>query len=208
MSEQETTTNYLNGYLDRAYNYFNEMLFAGSLTPVVITLRAKPGKARGFYAAPEIGFVTANDEQQIAEIAIHIQRKDDSAGILSTLVHEMVHHRQELEGKPSKGAYHNKQWCQMMMEIGLTPVNDRGQVELKATGRSVTHTIDDNGEFDQVCKQWLDDNGPVPVFELPKPKKNYTKKTKYACPFCDIVAYGKPDLYIICGNCDSPLGEY
>jgi len=36
-------------------------------------------------------------------------------------------------------------------------------------------------------------------------KKSYVKKMKYVCDGCNIKLWGKSDLNIICGNCNSVL---
>jgi predicted SprT family Zn-dependent metalloprotease len=39
--------------------------------------------------------------------------------VLSTLVHEMVHHWQQHEGTPSKSKPHNREWGSKMRSVGM-----------------------------------------------------------------------------------------
>ena len=58
----------------------------------------------------------------------------------STLVHEMCHLWQEDFGKPSRGGYHNRQWADKMIQVGLMPT-DTGEPGGQLTGQRVTHYI-------------------------------------------------------------------
>jgi hypothetical protein len=42
---------------------------------------------------------------------------------MSTLVHEQCHQQQAEQGRPSRSGYHNKEWSQKMLAIGLQPIN-------------------------------------------------------------------------------------
>lgn len=67
----------------------------------------------------------------------------------STLVHEMCHLWQEDFGRPSRGGYHNSQWADKMIQVGLMP-SDTGEAGGKRTGQSITHYIIPGGKFEQV----------------------------------------------------------
>jgi len=66
------------------------------------------------------------------------QRTDEE--ILSTLVHEMVHHWQGHFGKPGRGRYHNHQWADKMEALGLVPTHT-GLPGGRKVGQLVTHSI-------------------------------------------------------------------
>ena len=129
--------------------------------------------------------------------------------VLSTLVHEMVHLWQHRFGKPPRKAYHDKQWAAKMKEIGLPP-SATGAPGGKETGQKMSHYIEEGGPFDKMCLQWLNANrGGVLYHDLAgdeeakaKRKKKATSKTKYTCPDCDAAAWGKPNLHLICGDCE------
>lgn len=118
----------------------------------------------------------------------------------------MVHHWHQEFGTPGKNGYHNQEWADKMIELGLQPVSiDKpGGV----TGRKVTHEIVADGPFEKACDAFLAEGYLVTWQTLPHlkgakdPKKN---KVKYICPQCEAKAWGKPDLYIKCGDCDTAM---
>lgn len=111
--------------LNRAYAFFNDRLFAGELPAYLVTLqRAK--KAYGYFAGGRFG---SKDGKTVTdEIALNPSHFRDrtTEQSLSTLVHEMVHLWQHHFGKPSRAAYHNKEWAAKMHMVGLVP-SDTGQ---------------------------------------------------------------------------------
>jgi len=106
---------------------------------------------------------------------------------MSTLVHEMVHQWQQDHGSPPRRCYHNTEWAERMVEIGLIP-SDTGQPGGRPTGQTMTHYIDPDGRFLDALKRmpteyvlpWVSD-GPN---DKGKPKKPRPKKYKFICPEC------------------------
>ena len=127
--------------------------------------------------------------------------------ILQTLGHEMAHHWQFTFGKPSRSGYHNKEWAAKMIEIGLIP-SDTGAPGGKTTGEKVSHYIAEAGPFALACADFLAQHGAVlfsdraGVQAAAKPKNT---RTKYTCPSCQMNAWGKPSLQILCIECDEQL---
>ena len=120
---------------------------------------------------------------------------------LSTLVHEMCHLEQAHFGKPSRNGYHNKGWADMMDAVGLAPFSIKDPT--KRTGQSCSHKITEGGAFDTQCAALMADG-----FQLDwatkgarsKPKSKSQNKVKYCCPDCDVAAWGKPGLLILCAD--------
>ena len=111
--------------LNSAFNYFNTELFGAKLLPVcVITI--PPARGLNGYYRPE-RFIARSDDNDserdsVDEIALNPDNFDrDDINILSTLVHEMIHHWQKAFGKPSRTSYHNKEWGRKMESLGLMP---------------------------------------------------------------------------------------
>jgi hypothetical protein len=203
MPGKPTTVTYTR--LDEAFDYFNAMLFDGSLPACLITWQRKR-TAYGYFSPHR--FRDLYGDQKTDEIALNPQGFNDrtQAEILSTLVHEMVHLWQEHQGKPSRKCYHNRQWASKMDEVGLTPTHT-GLPGGNRTGQRMTHIIRANGPFEEACKallkrgpfiQWADQ----PDEETPKKKAS---KTKYSCPTCDLNAWAKPDVHLVCGDCEEPM---
>jgi hypothetical protein len=190
-----------------AYHFFNLRLFAGSLPDCLITLQRKGG-SYGYFASERFG--TADGSTVTDEIALnpsHFKYRP-AAEVLSTLVHEMAHLWQHHFGKVSRGGYHNAQWAAKMREVGLIP-SDTGQPGGKETGQKMTHYIEPGGKFAGHCEVLLSEGFIVPYVELwdeVKATKSKAKnKTKFVCGSCSAAAWGKPELKIICAECEEVM---
>ena len=129
----------------RAYDFFNSELFAGSLPQVLVTLQ-RHANTRGYFAP--LRFKGRINKQSVHELALNPDnftgRSDEM--ILSTLVHEMAHVWQQTYGEPSRRGYHNRQWAGKMREVGLQPTST-GEPGGMQTGQAVTHLIIPEGRF-------------------------------------------------------------
>jgi SprT-like family len=148
-------------------------------------------------------------ETVTAELSINPQMLTALAPdvVVSTVVHEMTHHWQQICGHPPKRPYHNREWANKMESIGLMPSNT-GLAGGKRTGSSVSHYIIDSGPF-QVAFEKMPREYLLPWLSLEqtpaeKPKKD-PSKTRYTCPACGINTWGKPDLNLLCIDCQQPL---
>ena len=215
----------LSGRFQTAFDFFNARLFSGKLPQVIITTQRHRG-AYGFFS-PESYIQRKFDEEGdmlVPEFRVHeISIMPDAMylrtdrEVLSTLVHEMCHLRQQEEGKPSRNGYHNRQWADYMREIGLEPSAygkmDSRNPELPAdqkdkcgegaaTGQKVSHFIVPRGAFDRSCAELLKSGFTLDLQQLPRlsaaPKKN---KLKYTCPQCGINAWAKSGIKLACGEC-------
>ena len=195
--------------LQDAYDHFNDHLFGGELPPCIITLQRK-SKAYGYFSGSR--FANRDNPNEIHdEIALnpqHFQTRTPTQ-ILSTLAHEMAHLWQHHHGKPSRRAYHNKEWAAKMIAIGLIP-SDTGAPGGKTTGQFVSHYIAEGGFFATACAAFLAKNGTV-LFtdragdDTAKAKKKAASRAKYSCPSCGINLWGKPGLAVLCIECDERL---
>jgi hypothetical protein len=193
--------------LAAAFDFFNRRLFDGQLPPAIITLQRKAG-SHGYYSASRFeGRI--DDSRETDEIALNpgtfIGRTDTD--ILSTLAHEMVHHWQAHFGKPSRGRYHNHEWADRMEAIGLMP-SHTGQPGGNRVGQAMTHYIIGSGLFASTCHdllaggvrlEWQSREWKSPA------SKTRSSKTKYTCPQCELNAWAKPDVLLICGECQCQL---
>ena len=192
--------------LDDAFAYFNRHLFGGRLPTCLITMQ-RSKSAYGYFAGDRFG---SKDGKEVTdEIALNPShfRERSSEQSLSTLVHEMTHLEQHHFGKPSRAGYHNKEWAKLMREVGLIP-SDTGAPGGKEVGQRVSHYIEAGGRFERACAD-LVKRGFDPLYvELWSEggekirKKKAASKTRYACPGCQTNAWAKPDVYLVCGDCD------
>jgi predicted SprT family Zn-dependent metalloprotease len=188
-----------------AYDWFNTRLFEGKLPPCLITLQRK-ARSRGYFATDRFGHRYA--EVLTDELALNpdtFQGRGDKE-ILSTLVHEMCHCWQRHFGTPSRTGYHNREWAQTMVRVGLMP-SDTGAPGGKETGQRVSHYILPGGAFDQTADALLATGFRLNWQSL-APERQESKarsKTKFTCPSCGQNAWAKPDASLMCGDCEEPM---
>lgn len=162
--------------------------------------------ALGFFSGER--FTNTADPKEITdEIALNplhfANRKPDE--VLSTLTHEMVHLWQHHFGRKPRKGYHDKQWASKMRSIGLIPTAT-GEPGGKETGQQMTHLIDINGRYAQAALKLLIEHPAILYADLagendPARKKKSASKTKYSCPECELNAWAKPQVLLICGSC-------
>lgn len=195
--------------LAAAYDFFNARLFEGRLPRCLLTMQRK-NKAYGYFAGSRFGSVSGDHiADEIALNPSHFRARTTEQS-LSTLVHEMTHLEQHHFGKPSRAGYHNKEWAGLMRRVGLVPT-DTGQPGGKETGQQVTHCIEQGGRFAAACAELIATGFAVEYVELwgdeeaRKRKAKAISKTRYSCPDCDMNAWGKPGLHLVCGDCSVAL---
>jgi predicted SprT family Zn-dependent metalloprotease len=136
------------GELQAAYDFFNRALFDGELPPCLITLQRK-GRYNGFYSDKQFKNGKGDHADEIAINPKHMSSSFEV--VMSTLVHEMAHLWQYHFGKPSRGGYHNREWAEKMLWLGLRPTNNDDAD--KMTGQSMSHRIVDGGRFALACAE-------------------------------------------------------
>ena len=193
--------------MSEAFDFFNSCLFDGALPDCLITLQRKGGTL-GFFAGSRFGTVEGGGgvADEIALNPTHFKART-AEQVLSTLVHEMAHLWQYHHGKISRAGYHDRQWAMKMQEIGLIP-SDTGAKDGKKTGQKMSHYIEPDGLFSSHCATLLNNGFIVPYIELwdeCKAKNKAKSKTKFTCPECGANAWGKPELKIICADCDETM---
>ena len=190
--------------LDHAFQYFNDQLFGNALPACSVTISRSRS---AFGSCTHQNWVLPGEEEdvKISEIAmsslIGLGRPTDV--ILGTLVHEMCHLWQFLEGTPGKGAYHNKEWAKKMEEVGLCP-SATGEEGGKRTGRKVSHYIIEGGIFQDLAMALMHEGFEINGFEVARSRGRGLegKRDKLTCPQCEVNAWGKHDIKLVCGVCD------
>lgn len=178
----------------------------------------------GYFSANS--WVKRSSKVNVHEIAINPDATDlRDNEFHQTLVHEMVHQWQEEYGTPSRKCYHNREWADKMVEVGLIPYNIKEPQ--KMTGQSVSDFLIENGKLAILINQLEKDNFFVPlepkrflsrqiiindsgVGELqpeleesgPEETSKMGKKYKFTCN-CQTNLWGKYDLNVSCNICKS-----
>lgn len=193
-----------------AYDFYNARLFDEELPQVLFTLQRKRN-ARGYFSPDR--FATRGDDHpaDVHEIALNpdtfVDRTDKD--ILSTLVHEMVHLWQmEYGEKFPRRNYHNREWADRMLGIGLIP-SATGEEGGPETGTKMTHYIEDGGLFDTITDEFLESGFAFPIEAkrlAPRAAADRSKnKTAYVCPGCGAKIWGKLGVKALCGDCEVPF---
>ena len=153
--------------LQRAYDHFNARLFGGDLPSCLITLRSS-GRQHGYHHSER--FINAQGKT-LDELALHPGQFTLRAPeeVLSTLVHEMVHHWQSHFGRPSRSNPHNREWGFKMLEVGLEP-SSTGLPGGKQTGTTVSHYILPGGRYVTACRELLGEGFEIPWYDRHVPR--------------------------------------
>ncbi|MEM9775513.1 MAG: SprT-like domain-containing protein [Chloroflexota bacterium] len=149
----QTITEEIYSTIEGAFNFFNERLFGGKLPPCLFTLQ-RTYNAAGYYHRRkfrEIKGVAYTDE--IALNPVHFLHYRGDMEIMQTLCHEMVHMWQVHFGKPSQRTYHNRQWANKMISIGLMP-SHTGQPGGKQTGQQMSDYPMPGEKFEKAFNEW------------------------------------------------------
>lgn len=197
--------------LHRAYHFFNTRLFDGQLPPCLITMQRRR-RTYGYFSGERWNSQRGTVTDEIALNPAYFATRSLEQ-VLSTLVHEMVHLWQHHYGKPSRRAYHNRQWADKMEAVGLVP-SDTGQPDGKRTGERVSHFIQEGGPFARACQvllargfviSWHDRAWEAAGKGTGKQKGKAGGRTKYTCPKCGLNAWAKPAVVLVCGTCEVAL---
>ncbi len=206
------------------YKYFNRVLFAGALPPVILNF-SRHANSYGFFT-PERWHRGDERTHEISINPAHLASRPprDTA---STLVHEMAHLWQHMFGTPPRKGYHDREWALKMKELGLTPIDPSTGKE-RMSAPNLKHRIEAGGAYDQAFAAmppeylfpWQCDEAEMPrrakgaakvagddeEGEEGEGKAKSKNKVKYTCP-CAVNVWGKPDLALQCMSCGQPFAQ-
>lgn len=206
------------GSLIKCFREINRVFFDNKLQEPVITLQRK-GKAFGYFSGDR--FIHGQHETLTDEIALNpaMQAGCSFKEIIATLAHECCHmwqfHWSDFEcRRGTMRGYHDKEWGEKMISIGLMP-SHTGEIEGRKTGRNMSHYIIKGGVFDKFVQkliangydmQWqewvnlLRKTGGLDYIDdaLLKSQKSNLSKTKFTCKTCNLNAWAKPSAKIAC----------
>ena len=145
---QEHVKDYIT--LSDCYDRFNDRLFGGKLRGCVLTFEDR-GQHFGYYR--QGGFIGRDGGERRDEICLnprHFLANTGDLELLQTLVHEQVHQWQTQFGKPSLRTYHNREWADKMLSVGLTP-SDTGRPGGVQTGQKMADYATKGGAFLEIA---------------------------------------------------------
>lgn len=197
------------GALTLAFDFFNERLFAARLPRCLLAPEHRKG-TRGTFTAQVIERTDgAVADKLTLNLAAAPERTD--LELLSTLVHEMVHLRQQRFGSPGRGRYHNREWAAMMKAVGLQP-SDTGAPGGKETGDRMSHFVVPDGPFARAARELLTTGFAIPWKERTlepaagahrdgeEAVSRSGRWFKFVCPQCGRIARAAYDARLVCGE--------
>lgn len=150
-------------FFTTAFDYFNEQLFDNTLPPVIFTVNRKKSLV-GCFSFERWVDGAGVKQHEIGMNPQHISRLP-LIEVFQTLVHEMVHEKQFCFGKPSRGGYHNKEWANDMISVGLMP-STTGKPGGKVTGQGMSDYPMPNGKFMKATVAFMQEKGvELPLVE-------------------------------------------
>ena len=164
-SKELSPTKDLYDAIEKMFNHFNSSLFDNSLPSVVITMQ-KQKNVMGYFSP--FSWVSNQDQKKYHEIAINPEyiATFPLIEVLQTLTHELCHAHQTCFGKPSRTGYHNKEWSQKMLSIGLIP-SSTGKPGGKQVGQKMSDYPEPNGRFIKACEALvLQNNATLPIVAI------------------------------------------
>lgn len=150
----------LSNAMQLAFDHFNYDLFDNKLPPILFTNQRQQGMM-GYFAPNRWTSTNGNHCHEIAINPSYVG-KATLIELMQTLVHEMVHCWQFCFGKPGRAAYHNKEWANKMISVGLMP-SSTGQPGGAMVGQHMADYPVPNGRFIKSCENLLKDKS----FSLP-----------------------------------------
>lgn len=215
------------GLFQHIFDFYNDHLFGGAIKDCVIVITRK-SRVMGHFSYKRWYH---KDEKDTDELAVNPSQfhKYPLIEICQTIVHEMVHAWQYHYGKPSNRGYHNKQFAEKMIEVGLMP-SSTGKPGGKDVGQNMADYPIEGGSFlkytellmnSDIFSQLYFEVSPkiVTMIDQDKPlfdqikdliptqetntnsKPKAKSKIKYSCSCSNV--WGKPGLVITCNSCQT-----
>ncbi len=167
MERSTTPTGEFYGFLQCAYDLFNQRLFGGNLPACLLTVQREK-KTMGYFSAQRWSNPAGRQVHEISLNPVHFANHR-LIEVLQTLVHEMSHLWQHEFGKASVRTYHNRGWAEKMESIGLMP-SATGRPGGKKTGQNMMDYPIKEGGFSKACVALLQEGHQLPwVDRFPAP---------------------------------------
>jgi len=134
--------------LEALAEYFNRMLFDGSLPTPLICVR--PGIRAPAWLSTDRW--RDNEGTSVFELAINADLLAQASwlALMQTLVFQQCRLWQVIHGDPSRPGYYNSEWANKMEEIGLMP-SSTGRPGGKRVGQGMSCYVMSDGQFLAAC---------------------------------------------------------
>lgn len=126
MMKKQTPTEQAYSELQLAFDHYNQALFDGQLPQCLLTLQRSNKRTMAYYCHKR--FEHSSNGDRVDEIAMNpiFFATVPPLEIMQSIVHEMCHEWQWHFGTPSRSGYHNAEWADKMVAVGLMPSTTGG----------------------------------------------------------------------------------
>jgi predicted RNA-binding Zn-ribbon protein involved in translation (DUF1610 family) len=175
-----------NTAIQKAIDHLNRELFDSRLPDVFVRYETR-ANSDGFYTPS--GFSARDGKYEKDCIALNSDRfvgKTDLQ-ILADLGHLLCHHGQYHFGTAPARHYHDEEWSELMVSIGLQP-SSTGAAGGKITGKKMSHYVIPGGRFEQAYAKLAATGWRINIQSTPFPGskvKTDKNKTTLICPACE-----------------------
>lgn len=189
----------------KCFDYFNKTLFSNDLPQCLLT-HSKHGQAVGYFSSRSWANTKGDTIHEISICPLSLHHPPEI--VMSILVHECVHLWQHELGCPGRGKYHNREWANKMIELGLMP-STTGKPGGKQVGNSMSHYIIEGGKFqrafefmpEDILMPWKTKRANDAEKKDNLQALGSRNKNTYFCPNCNLTVWGKMNLGIRCEEC-------
>jgi uncharacterized membrane protein YgcG len=217
-----------------AFDWFNEKLFDGQLPRPMLCLTRNANVIGGYFNKDKWHDEKGNGIHEIA-INANMMEQGNVVELMHTLIHEMLHLKQEVVGKPSRHGYHNSEFADWAEAMGLECKDVKTK---QRTGHMIATKILDGGKAAKAIAL-LPDEHIFPWMAVStradggeegggggggggtgegsgrgsrggdgsEPPRRSGSRSKFTCAICGLNAWAKPGAQLVCGECDKALVE-
>lgn len=145
----------LYGQLQWVIDHFNRALFDGDLPSTVITLQ-RSALSAGHFSESRWRHASGTSVSELALNPTYFASRP-LISLCQTIVHELCHLWQHIDGSASRPGYHNSVWAKKMEEIGLMP-SATGRPGGARTGQKMADYPIIGGHFLHACEDLIAPN--------------------------------------------------
>jgi SprT-like family len=130
--------------------HFNRALFEARLPTVIITLQ-RSAHTSGHLSKSRWRHISGESVSELALNPTYFSNRPLLA-LCQTIVHELCHLWQQINGSASRPGYHNNEWAEKMEQIGLMP-SSTGRPGGAKTGQKMADYPIQGGAFLLACEE-------------------------------------------------------
>jgi len=214
-----TNIEIMTGELHKAFKIINKKFFENAIPLPAITIQSSGNRklAMGWCTTKEI-WHDKDGKTKLYEINLSAEFINISfMETMDTLMHEMVHLyniTHNIKDVSRGGTYHNKRFLERALKSGFVYEEDKPDatygysfVKLSERTKVLLKELDIKQEVFSLGRKTQSELHDLSEIKNDEENTKKERKThRWICPSCDMILRStKPDLNIICGNCQQQL---